>query len=95
MASVKRLELEWDLEILQRAFFYGYVWASAKQARAIRLLKGMHCSRPGELLRLFFARDVLVVKEIRWESLSVAAIGLAQRKWLAQSRTRVEEFCWP
>ena len=62
--------------------FYGYVSASVKPPRAIRLLKGTHCSRPAEGFQLFFARDVLVVTAIRWEvSQSAVAIELLERKW--------------
>ncbi len=61
--------------------FCGYVSASVKPPPAIRLLKGMHRSRPAEWLQLFFACDVFVVTGIRWEaSQSATVIELLERK---------------
>jgi len=61
--------------------FCDYVSASAKPPPAIRLLKGVHCSRPAEGFQLFFACDVFVVTAIRWEVCqSATVIELLERK---------------
>ena len=89
-----RLELEWGSQAFQPLFFCEYVSVSAKP-RASRQLKMIQRSRPAKLPRFVFACGFLVVKGIRWVSQSVAAIELAQPKWLGRSQTLVEKFCWP
>ena len=76
--------------MLQILSFCGYVSVSVTP-RATQRLKVMHRSRPAELLRFFFARDVLVAKRIRLVSQSATAIELAQLKLSGQSQTVLEE----